>query len=218
MEVLGELLETIYWITAIISFFAFIKLYSNKSLKISLRIFFLYPSITILLMILSTLCKYEYLDCDVFVYTNKYSLLFHFVFLTWFITIELKDSKIRKTAKSLMILLFPLILCLIIYNQEIKFLEYVVAYMCVFIFTSLYFVDIFLNIPEKQLTTIPDFWIILGIFVNAVILIPPLALSSIVINNYPNYIGLMKTLTSLSVIIMYLSFIKGALCTRTLQN
>lgn len=218
MKILGYILETIYWIVTIISFVKLRQLYWIKRLSINMRFFFLYPMIAIMLMIPALLCKLNYINCEIFLIANELSLIFHYSFLTWFIIFELNDKRIQKAAKILSIILGILVLSTIVNNHNIQFLEYVVAYMSVFIFTSLYFLDIFIHIPDRPILQIPQFWVIIGVFVNAVILTPPLVLSPIIVNDYPLYKGLIVSLTSVACIIMYLSFIKGAKCIRVLQS
>ena len=150
---------------------------------------------------------------------NFLSGIFNFCFLGIFIMKHLASRVNLKYARIIFILFYLLTLYATAY--ELTFFNssgYFFTQVGLLILPSIYFLDLFQNIPSEPFWNYPEFWIISGIFTSNSILLPFLGFS----HYYPSVkeiiVGYNSIISGLSLFILYAFICKGILCTLRTQK
>lgn len=204
--------NTIYHIIIFISFLYLYSIRKYENITLGIKFLYVYPMITLLLGFLYFLCVLDVFKYDVYFRANFLSLYFHLIYLYFLIREELSNKKIINISKVIFVLFFTLLTTVQILYSDTFYLSIIVSYNGVLFFSLLYFVNVFINIPEKSIHSIPTFWIVLGILANSIIAIPTFSLFSFLKNKDFQLHTITGVVAMFGASIMYLSFIKGVLC------
>lgn len=198
-----------------LSFIISLKLIKNKNIPRYMNGFYWYSVVGFLFALPVFFEEYFFKSLKCSTYITNFSLLFHYSFLGSFI---LKVMPIKKD-KSLLKFLYFLIFCFILFfictkdNSLRNHKAYALTNFSLIIFCTIYYFQLFKNIPTLNLLTEPSFWIISGVFFCMSISIPTTG-----IMDYLKYNATLmfhrniNALTMLSYFIMHLFFIKAYLC------
>lgn len=216
-EILVKINQIIFFCT-ILGSFIFMALISRKykMLPRKYRLFYLYPLVPFLLIVIFVFSAFELVSIKVYHIGNRYSLIYHQIFLSVFILSEIQIKQIVKIGKWLFFIFLVLLVVSVIVDYELFLVDFVISYVGLFFICTLYFIDKFINMPIERLSNIPSFWIVMGVFVNMLVSIPPLLFYRFVIENLPEVSWVLFFIITLSGAIMYYFFIKGLLCAKKL--
>jgi hypothetical protein len=140
-----------------------------------------------------------------------------FIFYSYFFSIIVGSSDLKKTIKWIslffIILTIPLV---VILSEKSLFHYYFRAFhnMGKLLFCLVYLYSIFNSSPKLVLKNEPAFWITMGVLFYTSITIPIfLCYYFLATNKFRDLLNILFPLTNISIIIMHLFFIKGLLCT-----
>jgi hypothetical protein len=160
---------------------------------------------------LQTNMKYFYISQIV----NKFSYIFHYLFLGIFIYRVLQHSKV----KSIYLFVFFPFLLVIIYTliqTVLKKGSYSVGSVtnfCLVFLALFYYYDLFESKPVKDLYNEPAFWIVNGLFICLTITVPLNAIRGLLFTDENGQLNLiMGAIASFAYAGMHLFFLKAYLC------
>lgn len=214
-KALTTIFNWMYIVSIIISLYFLLTISKRKDLPINLRYLYLYPVVAILIFGCFLLWWFGVIERNTYDLINSISLFYHFGFLGVFILLEIHNEKLIKLAKYLFAIFIIALTLGVFFRTDSWYIDVIAAHMGLFIISTLYFINIFVDIPNTQLSKIPSFWIIIGIFLHMVISIPLLTLIPIIKSYFPESYVIIVIISLSAAIIMYLSFIKGVICIKT---
>lgn len=189
-----------------------LKIFSNNSVQNVIKLFFFYPLIGTIVTFFFLLNHFN-LDSEHFAHIlNIVSLLFHYLFLSFFIYNVTEKSKRFK----IIVFFFFILLLISIFNDILNLFSNSFAFAngCLFVFSFYYFYYLFNGQAVVYLPTNPIFYICSGIFIGSGLIVP----STIMVK----YLSLLNvsiaTIKILSVgsgigyLLMNLLFIKALWC------
>ncbi|HML58620.1 MAG TPA: hypothetical protein PKA85_09655, partial [Ferruginibacter sp.] len=205
----------IYLISIFISFLFLLTISRKKDIPTNLRFLYLYPLGAIIVFGFYVLGRVEVIKFTTYQLINSVSLVYHLGFLGFFILYEISNKKLKRISKYLLGFFFMALGVGIIYRTDFWRLDAIAASMGLFFLATLYFIDVFINVPSTKLSNIPSFWVIIGIFLHMVINIPPLTLAPYIKTYFPESFPIVAIISLSASIIMFLSFIKGVVCLKS---
>lgn len=200
--------------TAFLSFCFSLRLVKNKNVPKYLKGFYLYPMVCVLVAIPFIFPIHLGLNASII---NSLSLIFHFTYLSYFISKVLNVKKLKQILVSLFAIFFCIITVLLWredLNEPVNYI-FSISAIGLTIFSILYYYQIFISSPLPDLLKEPSFWIVTGVFFSMSLHIP----ISMIIDElfykipYSTYL-LLSCILVFSIIIMHLFFIKAFLCVK----
>ena len=211
-ETLTTVFIWIYIISIFVSLSFLLSITKRKNIPLNLKYLFLYPLGAVLVFGCFLSAWFDLIKLSTYLEINSISLFYHMGFLGIFILMEINNPRLKKLGKYILVVFFVALALGIYYRTDFWKTDVIAAHMGLFIISTLYFIDIFVDVPSTQLSKIPSFWIIIGIFLHMVISIPPNTLAHYIKTYFPEYFVVIAIISLTGPIIMYLSFIKGVLC------
>ena len=151
-------------VTIIASFLVSIKfLKFNKNE--SMNYFILFTAINVIVMVPLFLMTHGVTFFHFADLLNNFSILFGFSFLSHMIISSMHDKKFEKSLYLILVAFaLTIFLILILKNNKIPIHNaFAVNYWGLIFFCIIYIFKLVINIPEKKLTRIPMFWVVLGV-------------------------------------------------------
>jgi len=152
---------------------------------------------------------------NAFGFLHSALLLFHFLFLSYFIYGVLPNKTIPKFLKILFFFLFLIIMICLLTNESPRpqSVAFTFTNLGLVIFCCYYYSQLFEAMPRKNLLKEPSFWIISGIFFCMCSTIPLGAMRTYLFGSQPYELYfLLGTLGYFAYGVMHLFFIKAYLC------
>lgn len=216
--------ESFQSICMVLSLFFSLRLINGKKIIPYMRNFYWYSIVGASLVLLRWCSKnYEFPSKDVMGIISNYSILFHFTFLSMFISSLLRNQQEYKFLTVLFVITFLITLFYLIVFPDKKqhSTSYAIANLGLVISCVTYFSTFFREIPDKNLLREPSFWIIGGIFLCMSAAIPILSLHRYLRDE--NYINEENRKNFYSIVYfaygtMHLFFIKAYLCSQITQE
>lgn len=208
---LSDLVNIIY----LFSFVTSLRLVRNNSIPVYMKGFYWYTTLNICIAVLRGLERHFHLiPQELFRITILLSLLFHFAFLSLFIS-QFYSTKKEKDYFKILFWLF--IVSVIIFIIIDIIYHYVIAFGItntgLFIFCIYYYYQLFRNPPTLNLLRESSFWIITGILFGMSTTIPIFFMGGYLYHNLPrNIFYSIATIAPFGYGIMHLFFIKAFLC------
>ena len=214
-----ELLTVFFNIQAaciFVSFITSLSLISNKQIPKYMRGFFWYPMIGILAIAPAFIARNFSESWFVFGFiANKFSILFHYSFLSIFIIRAIPGKK-NDIYLSIIFWLFLLLILFFLLGVNIETRSdhsFAIANLGLVVYCIAYYYYLFNNSPTFNLISEPAFWIITGIFFSMSVHIP--IFLTIDILHFKISINTYRLLISVSIFcysLMHIFFIKAYLC------
>lgn len=215
LDVAISISQIFYLFSFIISFYAS----RNFFLPSYLKRFYWYPLIGLIVIIFFWLNFFKITPLYFYYYLNRFSLLFHYTFLAFFIFKVLNNHDFFNLEKILFIVFFIILLCVQVY-------DYINSTYNSFFLTNTFLVIFCINFYYKLLNTTPVialkeepfFWIISGVFLGMGITIPFYAFQQYLFQFISNSLFyLLILIAGVGYSLMHIFFIKAFLC-KTLQR
>ena len=202
----------------ILSFLFSLQLINNNKVVTYMRYFYWYSTVAAAIVLVRwTSAHYTLPSKEIMTQLNSYSILFHFTFLSIFISSIFPGKENLKFPLPLFCILFTTILfSLLTYpGKNINSGAFAIGNLCLIIYCIIYFYLLFQNGSKVDLLKEPSFWIISGIFLGMSASIPINSLHAYL--KYETNIGLehRKNLFSISLFaygLFHLFLIKAYLC------
>jgi hypothetical protein len=199
-----------------LSFLFSLRLVNKKVSPTYMKLFKWYSIIGAAVMI-PTVLDLHFFKKGYTYYIINFSLLFHYLFLAYFIFKLVIKEKIGifLTLIFFSILIFILYLLFSSKLSDQNFQAFTIANLGVVIFCIFYYFKLFQDRPVLDLLNEPSYWIITGIFFCMCISIPISGIIGYMKTTIPldiNWVFLYH-ITTLSYFIMHMFFIKAYLCT-----
>lgn len=123
-------------------------------------------------------------------------------------------------AMALISIIIQVATMLFLYMRNNHFFSNALSNLFLIIFSIVYFKDLLTNKPTQNLFKTANFWVIIGIFFHACVSFPIYALLPTIISSIHTkvYNEQIFSLSNMSLIVMYLFFIKSFLCLKHPQN
>ena len=209
---LYKIIQGIWMLAYIFSFFFSLKLIKNKRIPKSIRIFPIYTTVGIFCVIFVWLCVFDIISSLLIIQINKGTVLFHFSFLAYFIWNFIINKKLKITILLLFIISFLLTAIEIVNsfyykNGLIPFYPNVTLT----IFCLIYYLDTFNNLSTKNLLKDAHFWFVTAIFVGVGVSLPLLFISQFSAT-ITNDVKLSSTIGPFFYFLMHILFIKAISC------
>ncbi len=138
-------------------------------------------------------------------------------FFYYDVLINVRFKKI--TLNTITIVWLSQVLFLILKNTSVKYIQISIA-LELFIFSILYFKELLSSEAKLNLSKSPSFWIAIGVFFYASISFPIYCFQPLISIDlkYTDISNQIFSFSNMSLIVMYLFFIKSYLCLKTPQN
>lgn len=201
-----------------ISFFISLRLVNNKNKPEYMAGFYWYNLLAFLIMVFcgitiffkETLIEYA-------IAINNFSSIFHFCFLSIFmqkVTPNLKRFQIDLLNLLRISIVILLIYFLLSENLFKKVnLSFSIVNSALFVYSIIYFIQIFKGIPNLDLLMTPAFWIATGVFFSSSLLIPVCtAFDLLPLSYFLNHLYLLNIANVIPFIIFHCFLIKAFLC------
>lgn len=207
--ILGAL--QIFFVT---SFILSARAYFRTEAPLFIRYFFIYPTVALVMIIFFWFDFLKITPKGFFSDLNFFSLIFHFIFLTWFILQVIKSSGSYQVERIIRAIFILCILASVVNDYVNGFrYSYVLVNGMLFFYCFFYFGRLFKNNPYLHLTSQPAFWIITGIFLGMGITLPFYIFHEFLLvritKNTHNLLGLIG---GVGYATMHIFFIKGFIC------
>ena len=191
------------------------SLYSKKGKEFPfyMKGFYWYPAIGTIIGIIWILSDLKVMSVQVFDTINSLSLLFHFSFLSYFISKVVNNKILKKKLFYLFWFFEILIIISLLYDfRENSKIAFTTSNSGLLIFSLIYYYNLMRNIPIDNLLHEASFWIITGILFALCLNLP-----IIFFGNYLYHISkpiyyTISWIAPFGLIVMYLFFIKGIKC------
>ena len=208
---LSDLVNIVY----LVSFIYSIIILKNNNIPKYIKGFYWYTIVTINIALVHISEKYfNLIPKDFFRILNLVSLIYHYTFLSLFISQFLILKKQRKYFKVLFIIFIIMLIAFIftdIINHSV--ISFAIANLGLIMFCIFYYNQLFKNIPILNLLKEPSFWIITGIFFGMSITIPISLMGGYLYHNLSkNIYYSIATIMPFGYGMMHLFFIKAFLC------
>ena len=134
-----------------------------------MRFFVLYTFIAVSVMIPMFLHANKIMVIKFADQLNNISIVFNYNFLFFFIFFTLPDRKGYKLI-FLIYFLFLLLMLLTLFSKNIYSpiqRAFAINYFGLAVFSIIYLYKLFQNVPNKVITNIPTFWVVMGILISA---------------------------------------------------
>ncbi len=202
-------------LTILISFFFSLRMLIGSTPRI-IRLFILYNTVAVLVMIPFFLMTHSYTFFYFGNSLNNYSLVFGYTFLSYMLIMLMPDKKSHVILKMNYFLSITLILILLYLmdSNKINYLAFATSHISLLLSSIIYLHKLYNNIPDKNLKSYPPFWIVIGILFCSVISFPLyLFVDYLRFYNiqFQDFIVL-SNLPVFSYIVMHVFFIKAFLC------
>ncbi|HRN79432.1 MAG TPA: hypothetical protein PKY29_07290 [Ferruginibacter sp.] len=211
-EILITVSRWIYIISIFASLFFLLSITKRKCIPLNLKYLFLYPLGAVLVFGCFLSAWFDLIKLSTYLEINSISLFYHMGFLGTFILMEINNPRLKKLGKYILVVFFVALALGIYYRTDFWNTDVIAAHMGLFIISTLYFIDLFVNVPKLKITLIPAFWVVIGIFICSVVSIPPLTMVPYIKTYYPDSYVFFVVITLAASSFMYLTFIKGVLC------
>ncbi len=146
---------------------------------------------------------------------NNLSIVFNYTFLVFFILFSMPDRK----GITLMIIGYAISTCMIFFlliNKNLKIpiqSAFALNHFGLICYGTVYLIKIFFKIPEKLITEIPSFWVVMGVLICSTLSFPFVSILDFLRQNGIVYNNLLiLNLPNIGYSIMYLFFIKAFKC------
>ena len=182
-----------------------------------MKLFFLYPLVGCLIVILFWIKYFNYLPLRSFIYINTVSLIFHFCFFGIFIY----NAVLKKRILKYTLVVFLLIIFIFIYRDIINksAIAFAVTNTFLWFLSIYYFYNLFLDPPIINLSKEPSFWVCCGILLGCGIIIPFKIFNPyFIIKLNKDALFLLGSISTLGYGIIHLFLIKANLCILRLQK
>ena len=193
-----------------------LRLAGDKRVPKYMQQFYWYTIVAALFSFYNFFQKYFNISSqNAFGFFHSTLLLFHFIFLSYFIYCALPKKIIPKVIKLLFFFFFLMILTCLLTNDLNKpqSAAFTICNLGLVIFCCFYFSQLFEEMPTMNLLNEPSFWTIIGIFFCMCATIPLGAIRTSIFDNKPYELYfLVGTLGYFSYGVMHLFFIKAYLC------
>jgi hypothetical protein len=159
----------------ILSFLFSLRLINNNKVVKYMRYFYWYSIVGAgMVLVRWTSAHYAFPEKEVMTQLNTYSILFHFTFLSIFISSIFPNKQNVNFSVPLFIIFFTIILLsLILYSgKNINFGSFAIANLGLIIYCIIYYYLLFHDKPNANLLKEPSFWIISGILLGVSASIP----------------------------------------------
>lgn len=196
------------------SFVLSYKAINKKNIQPYMKGFYIYPLVGLILIIFFWLAVLQIIPEYFYSQLNKFSLIFHYCFLAFFICRVLKKQGNYNIEKQLFWIFLVIIICFTI-NDFVKntHTSFSITNICLLIFCLDYYNKLFINVPIIHLTKEPSFWIINGVFLGMGITIPLYFFNDFLFYSASkNLYYLLLIIGALGYSFMHLFFIKAFLC------
>jgi hypothetical protein len=200
-----------------ISFLFSLKLLKIKR-EIKIKKFVIYNSVAIIVMLpMFLFTNFSYFSMNIVYGLNNFSLIFGFSFLSlYLISIMPKPIKILKYLYLLFTFFLIVIIYLLIKRSKSHTIQsaFAINHLGLVIFSLIYFIKLFNDIPDKDLLKDSNFWIVIGIFFCSIVSYPLISLADYLSINKINLNSnvLLLNVPIFCYSIMHLMFIKSFLC------
>ena len=192
-------------------------MFINKNSNTNLRFFVLYTSVSVLVMVpmvLMIFSRFKLIHYDInFSFAdsiNNYSLLFNYIFLSVFIIYSMPGYKLAKLIWGLFFVFFVLILNSLFSNISSipSYTAFAINHFALIIFSIIFLVKLFFNLPETNVIDFPIFWIVIGVLSCSVINFPLFSLLDLLSKLKENNVNTwwLTNLRPLGYSIMYFMF------------
>jgi hypothetical protein len=140
----------------------------------SMSYFILYTTINVIVMIPLFLITHGFTFFQFADFINNFSILFGFSFLTFMIASNISDKKIRKSLYITSIIFSISIFVLLMFsNNKVPIRNaFALNYVGLILFCVTYLFKLLVDVPEKKLTSISMFWVVLGVLFCSCIAFP----------------------------------------------
>ena len=215
----------VIWIGTFVILVSFVlSLLLNKKFRIRnyMKGFYILPLIALLLSVntIFNILFHAYNNKHFFLLQYSLSILDLIFWRVFFVNLF---TNIKDVNKVKLFFLIVLILTSILFflndwgNPNFQAIS--IFNFCKTLFCILYFYKLFKDIPEKNITLEPSFWIVTGLFFYSGLSIPFYSLHNYIKSNTPLFISTnIFAISNMLIIIMHLFFIKAYLCTTRLHR
>lgn len=214
-ETLITIFRWMYIISIFLSLAFLLTVSKRKDIPQNLRYLYLYPLCALVIFGCFLLNWFGIIQHSTYEQINSISLFYHLGFLGTFILYEIKNDKLKRLAKYIFRVFIIALALGIYFRTDFWHIDVIAAHMGLFIISTLYFIDIFINVPSTPLSKIPAFWVVIGVFLHMVVSIPPLTLVPYIKAYFLDSYVIIVVISLSASIVMYVSFIKGVLCLRS---
>jgi hypothetical protein len=198
-----------------------LKIKKLKETPQYMKNFYWYPAIGVAVGIPHFLATFFYLSVPFTMVLTNLSLVFHFSFLSLFISHVLKNSRIKIALKNSFYMCVALIFLFLIKQDlfEIGNRAFTISCLVLVLFCVVYYYELFKLPPILDLKKTPSFWIVTGIFFGMCLQAPINAVifylqDNIAISDFAIFVNIII----LSYLIMYSFFIKAMIICIPHQN
>ncbi len=202
------------------AFFYSLKMY-YKCYHRYMKSFILFTTIAILVMIPMALSTNKIYNISFAYKLNNLSILFNYTYLVYFILKSMGDRKGNNIfILAYVVSLIAIILLLVINNLRFPIQSaFALNHFGLIFFSIIFLLKLFQNIPEQLITSIPSFWVVMGVLICSCLSFPFISILDFINKtgiNYKNNI-LLLNLPNIGYSIMYLFFIKAFKCSTKKQ-
>ncbi len=208
----------IQFLVYVISFLISLRLINNKRIPKYMSGFYWYNLLAFLIMVFSAVTIfYKKRLLGYAIAVNNFSSIFHLCFLSIFmqkVTPNLKRLQITWLNLFRGIIVIILIYFLLTKNSfsEVN-LSFSIVNSALFVYSIIYFIQIFKGIPNLDLLKTPAFWVITGVFFSSSLLIPVCtAFDLLPLSYFLDKLYLLNIAITIPFIIFHCFLIKAFLC------